>query len=254
MLWFDTHFHIDLEKAPRAHDIIEGARQAQVGLMLLQGTSLEDCPQTISLAEQEDGVYATTGLHPHTADTPYDRAQFLELASHPKVKAIGEIGLDYYYDFGDRAKQRLMFADFLKLAVETNLPAVIHSRDAFEDTFTIVQDNLPPGHPFEIHSFTGTVDESLQWLQAGAMLSVNGMVTFKKADNVREILHHIPLDRLLLETDSPYLAPIPLRGQENTPANIPLIGAKVAEELGLSVEQVADLTTANGQRFFKIRN
>ena len=254
MLWFDTHFHIDLEKAPRAHDIIEGARQAHVGLMLLQGTSLEDCPQTISLAEQEDGVYATTGLHPHTADTPYDRAQFLELASHPKVKAIGEIGLDYYYDFGDRAKQRLMFADFLKLAVETNLPAVIHSRDAFEDTFTIVQDNLPPGHPFEIHSFTGTVDESLQWLQAGAMLSVNGMVTFKKADNVREILHHIPLDRLLLETDSPYLAPIPLRGQENTPANIPLIGAKVAEELGLSVEQVADLTTANGQRFFKIRN
>ncbi len=254
MLWFDTHFHIDLDKASIAHDIIEGVRQANVGLMLLQSTSLEDCPNTLGIAEKEEGVYATTGLHPHTADTPYDRSQFLELASHPKVKAIGEIGLDYFYDFGDRAKQRLMFADFLKLAVETHLPAVIHSRDAFDDTFAIVQDNLPKDHPFEIHSFTGTVDESLQWLQAGAMLSVNGMVTFKKADNVREILHHIPLDRLLLETDSPYLAPVPLRGKENTPANIPLIGAKVAEELGLSIEQVADITTENGKRFFKISN
>lgn len=251
-MWFDTHFHIDLDKAPFAHQIFEDARQKDVRLMLLQSTSLEDTPSTIGLADKEDGVYATAGLHPHTADTPYDMAFFKKLAFSPKVKAIGEIGLDYYYDFGDRAKQRIMFADFLELAVETHLPAVIHSRNAFEDTFAIVQDNLPQGHPFEIHSFTGTVDESLQWLQAGAMLSVNGMVTFKKADNVREILHHIPLDKLLLETDSPYLAPVPLRGQENTPANIPIIGAKVAEELGLSVEQVAELTTENGCRFFNI--
>ena len=251
-MWFDTHFHIDLEKATLAHDIFKAARKMDVRLMLLQSTSLEDTPFTIGLADKEDGVYATAGLHPHTADTPYDMALLKELAAHSKVKAIGEIGLDYYYDFGDRTKQRIMFADFLKLAVECNLPAVIHSRDAFEDTYAIVQDNLPQGHPFEIHSFTGSVDESLQWLQAGAMLSVNGMVTFKKADNVREILHHIPLDRLLLETDSPYLAPVPLRGQENTPASIPLIGAKVAEELGLSVEQVAELTTENGRRFFNI--
>ena len=253
MIWFDTHFHLDLDKAPTAHEILEGARQAKVSLMLLQSTSQEDCPFTIGLASKEDGVFATAGLHPHTADTPYDLEHFKELIlSNPKIKAIGEIGLDYYYDFGDRKRQRKMFADFLHLAIATALPVVIHSRDAFQDTFSIVQDNLPQGHPLEIHSFTGSVEECLQWIQAGAMLSVNGMITFKKADNVREILHHIPLDRLLLETDSPYLAPVPLRGKENTPANIPIIGAKVAEELGLSLEQVANLTTENGRRFFQI--
>ena len=132
------------------------------------------------------------------------------------------------------------------------MPAIIHCREANEDGIAIVKDNLPPGHPFEVHSFSGTADEAAAWLELGAVMSVNGMVTFKKADNIREILSIIPDERLLLETDSPYLAPVPLRGSENTPANIPIIGRYVAELRGMEPEQLAALTTGNAHRFLNI--
>lgn len=252
MPWFDTHFHIAPEKLAEAPIIFGAANSAGVHGLIVQGTSLEDCEPTLHLTEGHDGVYATCGLHPHVADTPYDLDYFRGLLAHPKAVAVGEIGLDYFYDFGARENQRKMFADFLALAVELDMPAVIHSRDAFEDSYALVKEILPAGHPFEIHSFTGSVSEGEKWLELGAMMSVNGMITFKKSDNVREFQKIIPDDRLLLETDSPYLAPVPYRGQENTPAFIPVIAQYVAEQRGISLEKLAEITSGNARRFFRI--
>ncbi len=252
MLWFDTHFHIGPEKLPEAEGIIAAAKSASVHGLIVQGTSLEDCAPTLSLTDGRDGVYATCGLHPHVADTPYDMDYFRELFRNPKAVAVGEIGLDYFYDFSDRGNQRRMFAEFLRLAVELDKPVVIHSRDAFDDTWSIVNECLPPGHPFEIHSFTGTLEEGEKWLERGAVMSINGMITFKKSDNVRAFNKIIPDDRLLLETDSPYLAPVPYRGHENTPAYIPVIAEYIAKERDTTIEQLAETTTANAMRFFRI--
>lgn len=249
---FDTHFHIDNEKAPQAKDIFQAARSNNVLGMILQATSMEDCDQTQSLTVGEKGVFATAGLHPHVANDPYDLGYFREFVKRPKIVAIGEIGLDYFYDFSERQLQRKMFEDFLELAIEVNMPAVIHSRDAFEDSYAIVKSTLPKDFPFEIHSYSGELSEAEKWLELGAMMSLNGMVTFKKSDNIRALNKLIPDERLLLETDSPYLAPVPLRGQENTPANIPVIAEFVAKERGVSLEEITALTTKNAMDFFHI--
>ena len=253
MFWFDTHFHIGPEKVPEAASILANAQAAGVTGLIVQGTSLEDCEPTLALTNGRDGVYATCGLHPHVADTPYEMDYFRGLFQNPKAVAVGEIGLDYYYDFSARDNQRRMFAEFLRLAVELDKPVVIHSREAFEDTWAIVNDCLPPDHPFEIHSFTGTLEEGEKWLERGAMMSINGMITFKKSDNVRAFNKIVPDDRLLLETDSPYLAPVPYRGKENTPSLIPVIAQYVANERGVTLEELSETTNANTMRFFRIR-
>lgn len=253
MLWFDTHFHIAPEKLPEAEGIFAAAQSAGVTGLIVQGTSLEDCKPTLALTNGRNCVYATCGLHPHVADTPYEMDYFRKLFQNPKAVAVGEIGLDYYYDFSARDNQRKMFAEFLQLAVELDKPVVIHSREAFEDTWAIVNDCLPPAHPFEIHSFTGTLEEGEKWLERGAMMSINGMITFKKSDNVRAFNKIVPDDRLLLETDSPYLAPVPYRGKENTPALIPVIAQYVANERGVTMEKLSEITNDNAMRFFRIR-
>ncbi len=254
MLWFDTHFHIAPEKLSEADGIFAAARAAGVRGLIVQGTSLEDCGPTLHLTDGNDGVYATCGLHPHVADTPYEMDCFRGLFENPKAVAVGEIGLDYFYDFSAKENQRRMFAEFLRLAVELDKPVVIHSRDAFDDTWAIVNECLPKGHPFEIHSFTGSIEEGEKWLERGAMMSINGMVTFKKSDNVRAFNKIVPDDRLLLETDSPYLAPVPFRGRENTPAYIPVIAEYVAKERDMTLEQLSETTTANAMRFFRIKD
>ena len=251
--WFDTHCHFAPEKGNDTLAIIDKAQETGVAEMLIQATSVEDAPYVLWLTEQRPGLYAALGVHPHEASSPWEmnwyRQQF---ASNPRVRAVGEIGLDYYYDFAPRDAQRTLFADFLDLAVEVNRPVVIHCREAFEDCIRLVREHLPAGHPFVIHSFTGTEDECRQWLELGAMISVNGMVTFKKSDNIRASLAIIPLERLLLETDSPYLAPVPLRGTENTPANIPVIGEYVAAQRQLPVDELRNLTTANAHKFLNL--
>lgn len=251
-MWFDSHCHFDLETRGTVAATLAGAREAGVMRFLIQGTNMENCPFAVELAETEQGAYAAVGMHAHDAEKEYDLGLLREWWSRPRVLAVGEIGLDYFYDFADREAQRRMFAVFLQEAVKAKLPVIIHCRDASDDGLRIVKDNLPPGHPLEVHSFSGTVEEALAWLELGAMMSVNGMVTFKKSDNVRAILDVIPNERLLLETDTPYLAPVPLRGQENTPANIPIIGRFVAAHRGMDETQLAALTTNNALRFLNI--
>lgn len=252
--WFDSHCHFSPDKGMTfAADSIRNAQNAGVAGAVVIGTSMEDCAFSASLTSIP-GVFATAGIHPEHAAEPFDIARIKELLAHPKVVAVGEIGLDYFYDTENHDAQKKLFATFLELAVSLSLPAVIHCREAFQDCYDIVSHCLPTGHPFIIHSFTGTPQEAAQWLERGAFLSANGMLTFKKALNIRLALHSIPLERLLLETDSPFLAPVPLRGHENSPANIPIIGQALAHELNISPDTVAMVTTNNSLKFFNISN
>ncbi len=251
-MWSDTHFHIEEEDT--ATDVIAAGRQAGVELFIVQGTSYDDIDRTAAVANPASGVYATVGLHPHVASTYHGMEPFRRLLAEPGVVAVGEIGLDYHYDISPRESQRNVFALFLQLARELAMPAVIHCREAFDDCYAIVKNAaLDPNVGFVIHSFTGTVPEARAWLDLGAMISVNGMVTFNKADNIREALAVVPLDRLLLETDSPYLAPKPFRGQRNNPSYIPLIGQRVADEKGRTPEEIAAITLANAKRLFRLQ-
>ena len=252
MLLFDTHLHLskDIASAP----FFSEARSQGVGLFLVAGTSLEDGDFVSSLADPGAGVYAAVGVHPHSAEivSTGDLSCFRDWLSLPGVVAVGEIGLDFYYDFSPRLEQERVFATFLELAAELHKPVIIHCREAFAQCYKLVQEHFPREFPFVVHSFTGTAAEAEQWLALGAFLSFNGMVTFKKADNIRIALAAVPHDRLLLETDSPYLAPVPHRGKTNTSAFLPAIAERVALELQLETEQLACLTTANACRLFGI--
>lgn len=250
MLWFDTHLHVDPEDDFEA--MTAAARAVGVGGFFVQGTSLEDCEATVALGDPAQGVYTAVGLHPHVASSFDGLSLFRDLLTRPGVIAVGEIGLDYHYNFSPPERQREVFAVFLELASELGKPAVIHCRDAYPDCRQLVRDHLRPGAPFIIHSFTGTPDQAEEWLAMGAMLSMNGMVTFNKAVNIRESLAVIPVERLLLETDSPYLAPVPWRGKRNCPAYLPLIGQRVASEKGMTTEKLAAVTTANACRILNV--
>lgn len=251
MLWFDTHFHLYPEDDSEA--VFAASRAVGVAGFLLQGTSLQDCVSATAMAAPEEGIFATAGLHPHVASSFVGMSFFSDLQSLPGVVAVGEIGLDYHYNHSEPACQRQVFAAFLELASELGKPAVIHCREAHVDCLQLVVDHLRPGTPFVIHSFTGTPGEAEEWLALGAMLSMNGMVTFNRAHNIRETLAVIPVERLLLETDAPYLAPMPHRGKRNCPAYLPLIGERVAAEKGLPVAELAAATTANACRFLQVQ-
>ncbi|NLF93921.1 MAG: TatD family hydrolase [Oligosphaeraceae bacterium] len=249
---FDTHLHLSPEDDAAA--VLSAARAVGVGEFLLAGTALSDGLAVSALAGSEPGVYAAVGVHPHAAASfaAGDLPQFRTLLSRPGVVAVGEIGLDYHYDFSPREVQRQVLALFLELAAELHRPVVIHCREAFADCHALVQRHLPGGAPFVVHSFTGTPEECRLWQELGAYISVNGMVTFTKADNIRAFLPLVQPERLLLETDSPYLAPVPYRGRTNCPAYLPAVAQRVAQELGLELSALAELTTANARRFFAL--
>ena len=246
---FDTHCHID-----GTHDnatIVQHARAAGVDRILTVGSDLASSEGALQVAVGHANVWATAGLHPHEAEAfGGDIVPYRELTRDPLVVAVGEIGLDYYYEHSQRDKQISVFRKFLDLSMETGLPAVIHCREAYEDCLQVLRDQLSPGHPFEIHSYTGSLEHAEQFLDMGGFFSFNGMVTFRKARNIREILRIVPTDRILLETDSPYLAPVPHRGSTNEPAYLVHVAAKVAEVKQCSVAEVAQTTTANANRLF----
>jgi TatD DNase family protein len=252
MILFDTHLHLSPE-IDRA-DFFAAARLRGVGLFLVAGTSIQDGDFVSSLADPEAGIYIATGVHPHNAAQfqAQDLARFRDWLALPGAVAVGEVGLDFYYQHSPRLQQERVFANFLELAAELDKAVVIHCREAFAPCHKLVKDYFPRELPFVVHSFTGSVPEAEKWLDLGAYLSFNGMVTFKKADNIRTALAAVPLERLLLETDSPYLAPVPHRGKTNTSAYLPEIAARVAQELQLENEELAKLTTENACQLFSI--
>jgi TatD DNase family protein len=248
----DSHCHLDDEQFASDRDaVIERARAAGVETMLAIGTGdgPPDLEAGIRLANAYPFIYATIGVHPHNAAKATEKTLFdlAELESHPKVVAIGEIGLDYHYDFSPRDVQSRLFAQQLELAARALKPIVIHTREAWDDTLaTIRQHGLPFGGI--MHCFTGGVKEAQQALDLGFHLSFGGIVTFPKAQDVRDAAAATPDDRLLVETDAPYLAPVPNRGKRNEPAFVIETARRLAEVRGTTVEHLAEITTRNFER------
>ncbi|MFN8041289.1 MAG: TatD family hydrolase [Acidimicrobiales bacterium] len=250
--WTDHHCHLPAG-ADEAQAWLAAAAAAGVERVVTVGTDLPSSAEARTTARAHPGrVRATAGVHPHDASTLFgvdgrvdaDRLAELEaLVAEPEVVAVGECGLDYHYDHSPRDQQREVFAAQIDLAHRTDLPLVIHTREAWDDTFAILAAEGVPRRTV-LHCFTGGPDEARRCLDLGALLSFSGIVTFPSAPEVREAAALCPLDRLLVETDSPYLAPVPHRGRPNRPAFVPLVGAAVAEVKGVAVDELAAATWA----------
>jgi TatD DNase family protein len=240
----DSHCHLDDEKFdPDRAQVIERALAAGVEMMMAIGTG-GDLDVAIQQAERYPFIYATIGVHPHDAAkaTPDTFERLRDLARHPKVLAIGEIGLDYHYDFSPRDVQRSVFERQLEIAAEFHKPIVIHTREAWEDTLEQVT-SLP--HGGIMHCFTGDAAQARQALDLGFHLSFGGVLTFPKAEGLREAAKITPEDRLLVETDCPYLAPVPYRGKRNEPAFVVETARRLAQVRGVALEAIAECTTRN---------
>ena len=254
--FFDSHCHlgygdtldgsIDWTKVDR---LVERARAEGVAAMVSVGTDRRHSEAQIAVAARYDDVWATVGLHPHDAGAGAD--SIVDLIDQPKVVAIGECGLDYHYDHSPRDVQRTAFAAQIALAHERKLPLVIHTREAWADTFDILRAERVPARTI-FHCFTGAPDEAAVCLELGAYLSFSGIVTFRTAADVRESARRCPTDRFLIETDTPYLAPVPHRGKPNEPAYVPLVAACLAEVMTLDLEAVAYHSFANATVAFQL--
>lgn len=250
----DTHAHLDHEWFDGERDeVVQRARDAGVGTIVTIGADMSTSEAAVRLAETYPSVYATVGIHPHDAsgatEAAYERLK--ELAAHPKVVAIGEIGLDYYYDHSPRDVQRQVFIRQLALARETGLPFIIHNRDASDDVMAVLREH-GRGLPGLLHAFTGDAAMAAECVEMGWYISVGGMMTFKNAEAIRSAVADVPLERILLETDAPYLTPVPLRGRRNEPAYVRYVADFLAAERGLDVTEVARVTTQNARRFFRL--
>jgi TatD DNase family protein len=241
--WFDSHAHLwSLSSEP--DDALERARAAGVRTVVCVGTDAASSGASVAVADRHDDVWATAGLHPHDAarlDDEWDA--IVALASAPAVVAIGETGLDFYYEHSPAEAQESSFRRHIALAKELDRALVIHSRDAWADTFRILRDEGPPARTV-FHCFTGGPDEARAALEFDAWLSFSGIVSFRSADAVRAAAALTPLGRLLVETDAPYLAPVPHRGRENEPALVPVVGAALAAAKGLEPAETAAATHA----------
>ena len=247
----DSHCHLDDEQFdPDREQTIERAGAAGIDTLMAIGTGNgpPDLEAAIRLADRYPFVYATVGVHPHDAAKATDDtfACLRELTRHPKVRALGEIGLDYHYDFSPRDVQRAVFEKQLGLAAEAGLPVVIHTREAWEDTLAILGVQWHGGGI--MHCFTGDEQQARQALDCGFHLAFGGVLTFPKAESVRQAARITPDDRLLVETDCPYLAPVPMRGKRNEPAFLVETVRRLAEVRGVTSEAIAGLTTANFER------
>jgi TatD DNase family protein len=257
MSLIDSHCHLDGKDfdADR-EEVIQRARDAGVETMVAigSGDGPPDLKAGIRLAEKYHFMYATVGVHPHDASKADEATwdDLIALTAHPKVVAVAEIGLDYHYDLSPRATQQAVFARQLRIAREAKLTIAIHTREAWNDTVTLLHAHwlpgteAPPGGIF--HCFSGGPAEAEEALALGFHLSYSGIVTFPKAEEQREAVRRTPLNRLLVETDSPYLAPVPLRGRRNEPAFVVTTARKIAEIKGLTFEEVAKATSANWKR------
>ena len=246
--WTDNHCHLPAE-LDEATEVVELARVAGVERLIDVGTDLERSLAACERAAHFDGVYATAGVHPHDAR---DGIAGLEaLLDRPEVVAVGECGLDYYYDHSPRAEQATAFAAQIELAHRHDLTLVIHTRDAWDDTFDLLdREGVPERTVF--HCFTGGPDEAQAGLERGAYLSFSGIVTFKNAPELREAAAITPADRYLVETDAPYLAPVPNRGKKNQPAWVTHVGEGVAAARGCPVELVATESWDNATALYRL--
>ena len=260
MTLVDTHAHLDFSKFDADREaVVERARAAGVAAIVNVGTDLTSSQRAVRLAERYDGIYAVVGVHPHGAKKldGATLAELRELAQHPKVVAVGEIGLDFYRDLSPRDVQRRAFQAQLAWAAKLRKPVVIHDRDAHDEIMEVLSDwaagqrHSPlAGRLGVLHTFSGDLDMAEQALDLGFYLSISGPVTYKNARQLPDIVRALPIDRLLVETDCPFLAPHPHRGKRNEPAYVRLVAERIAELKGMSLDALARATTANAQHLF----
>ncbi len=252
----DSHAHIDFPQFAEDRDaMLDRARAAGVNTLLAIGTGPgpEKLDAAIPFAEQYDWIYTSVGIHPHEAKevTPRHLEQLAELAKHPKVIAWGEIGLDYFYDHSPRDVQAKVFREQMALAAQAKLPIIIHCRDAWTDTLNLIEREWGrTGLGGILHCFSSTLEDARRGIDMGFMISFAGNSTFPKAQNLRDVAKALPLENLLIETDSPYLAPQPYRGKRNEPAYVAEVARTLASVRNLAAEELAYATTENFRRFF----
>jgi TatD DNase family protein len=248
-VWTDAHCHVPYGDV--GEDAIDDARAAGVDRLITVGTDAVSSHAVLDVASRHDGVWATAGVHPHDAGDA-DLDQIAALLPDPKVVAVGECGLDFHYDHSPRDVQRRVFAAQVALANEHDLALMIHTREAWDATFDVlVGEGVPRRTIF--HCFSGGPDEARRALDIGAVLSFSGIITFKTADDIRASAALCPLDRLLVETDSPYLAPVPHRGSSNRPAWVPLVGVGVATAKGVEPAAVEEASNTTADQVFSLR-
>lgn len=254
MTFIDSHCHLNYKGlVEQQQDVLERARAAGVGTMLTISTRESEWDDVIAIAEREEDVWATVGIHPHEADqhAHIDTAKLVERAAHHRVVGIGESGLDYYYDHSDRARQQTSFRAHIAAARATGLPIIVHTRDAEDDTAAILRDEMGKGaYPGVIHCFTASGAFADIALDLGFYISISGIVTFKNARDLQETAARLPIDRLLIETDAPFLAPVPHRGRTGEPAFVADTARFLAKLRGIAVDELAEATSANFHRLF----
>jgi len=250
----DSHCHLNYKGLVEDQQgVLERARAAGVGAFLNISTREREWAEVVGVAEREADVWASVGIHPHEADAHADlgAAALLAAAAHPRVIGIGETGLDYYYDYSDRAVQQALFRVHIGVARETGLPLIVHTRDAEDDTARIIAEEMNRGaFPALIHCFTASAAFASKMLELGLTISLSGIVTFKNAKDLQAIAQEIPEERLLVETDAPFLAPVPHRGRPCEPAFVADTARFVASLRGTSAEVLAESTGANFARLF----
>lgn len=255
-MFTDSHCHLDfpglVEQLP---DILNRMKEAQVSRALCISVQLEDFPNVLALAENHANLWATAGVHPDYEDiTEPTVEKLLELANHPKVIGIGETGLDYFRLKGDLEWQRQRFRVHLRAANVCKKPVIVHTRAAGDDTLRILAEENVQGCGGIIHCFTETLEFARKALDLGMYLSFSGIVSFKNAADLREVAKFAPMDRILIETDSPYLAPVPHRGKTNEPSFVPHVAKVIAQEKGVAVEEIGVQTSANFDRLFGMQH
>ena len=253
-MFIDSHAHLEMKAFDRDRDkVIARAKEAGVDYIVTVGTTLNDCKKAISIANRYESVYAVIGIHPHEVknidDLTYESLK--DLANADKVVAYGEIGLDFFRNLSPRDVQIKRFGEQLELAGEIGLPVVIHDREAHRETLNILKE-WKGNRRGIIHCFSGDYEMAKKCLDMGFYISIPGTITFQKSEKLQEVVKNVPIDSMLLETDSPYLAPHPRRGRRNEPANVIFTARRVAEIKGLPLEEVGKITSQNTKNIFGI--
>lgn len=251
----DSHAHLDDEKFDLDREfLIENLKKNGVDFVYNIGADLESSVRSVELARKYDNIHAVIGIHPHDADSYSEEVEkkLIELAEDENVRAIGEIGLDFYYDNSPRDIQREVFIKQIDLAHRLNLPVVVHSRDAAQETFNIVKESVEKYKDivFLIHCYSQSVELMHEYVKLGCYIALGGVVTFKNSKVPKEVAKEVPIDRLLLETDCPYLAPVPMRGKRNEPMFIKYTAAEIAQLRGITVDELVYHTDLNTKRFY----
>ncbi len=241
----DSHCHLQHFPPEERRQVLARARGRGVEGFLIPSVRLSEADDLLSFCESEPGVWCALGVHPHDASTweEGDERRLAALLAHPKAVAVGECGLDYFYDHAPRDVQERVFRAQIEVALEAGLPVVVHNRDSNDAMLAVLEDSAHRNLKVDLHSFAGGVDMARRAVALGCWFGISGMVTFPKAENVREVLPLIPRHRLLVETDTPYLAPVPYRGKRNEPAFVVEVATRLARELGLSFEELSTEST-----------